>query len=154
MAEVFLGIGSNLGDREENCSRAVDLLEKAGFRVIKRSSHYETEPWGVTDQPKFINMALRAETELSPLEAFRRIKDIEKEMGRVETVRWGPRVIDIDILLYDDVVINEPDLTIPHPHMHERDFVLKPLTEIAPDKKHPVIGKKIKKLLTDLKSTS
>lgn len=154
MAEVFVGIGSNLGNRELNCLKAIKLLEEKGFVMRDRSSLYETEPWGVTDQPKFINMAVHVTTELSPLEVFLHLKSIEKDMGRTETVRWGPRIIDLDILLYDDIVLNETDLTIPHPRMHERDFVLKPLAEIAPDAIHPVMGKKIKRLLKELNSPS
>jgi len=151
MAEVFLGIGSNLGLRELNCSSSIELLEKRGFIVRARSSLYETEPWGVADQPKFINMAVHITTGLPPREVLRRLKEIEREMGRTETLRWGPRIIDLDILLYDNLVLNESDLVIPHPRMHEREFVLKPLSEIAPDTVHPVTGKTIKKLLAELK---
>ena len=94
---------------------------------------YETEPWGVTDQPKFINMVVRVGTDMEPSELLEVLKAIEKKMGRQDSPGWGPRLIDLDILLYGDLVIDEPDLKVPHPHMFERDFVLKPLSEIAPE---------------------
>jgi 2-amino-4-hydroxy-6-hydroxymethyldihydropteridine diphosphokinase len=133
MYDVFIGIGSNLGNREDNCNDAIRRLGRSGIEIIARSSMYETEPWGVTDQPKFINMVIRIGTTLEPSELLAALKEIERKMGRVDTGKWGPRVIDLDILLYGDLVIDEPDLTIPHPHMFERDFVLKPLSEIAPE---------------------
>ncbi len=146
MPLVYLGIGSNLGIREDNCLMAISLLEENGLRITKRSAMYETMPWGVKDQPKFINMAIEAETNISPLELLSLVKKIEGEMGRQPAMKWGPRVIDIDILLYSDKLLCEADLTIPHPLMHEREFVLRPLSEIAPDIVHPVLGKTIKEL--------
>ncbi|HWR59535.1 MAG TPA: 2-amino-4-hydroxy-6-hydroxymethyldihydropteridine diphosphokinase, partial [Thermodesulfovibrionales bacterium] len=134
MPIAYVGIGSNLGDREENCLKAIRLLSDSGVTFRKQSSMYETEPWGVKTQPRFINMAIEIETDKTPLELLYYLKAIEQDAGRTETGKWGPRVIDLDILLYDDLVINEADLQIPHPHMHERDFVLKPLAEIAPQK--------------------
>ena len=150
MTTVYIGIGSNLGDREDNCLKAIELMRERGINVTKQSSPYETEPWGLTGQPKFINMAVEAETSHSPRKLLEVLKEIEKEMGRTEAVRWGPRAIDLDILLYDDLILDEPDLKIPHPLMEEREFVLRPLCEIAPDVRHPVIGKTIRELLKKL----
>ena len=133
MTTVYLGIGSNLGGRQSNCERALELLEGAGVKLKKRSKLIETEPWGVEDQPRFINMAVMAETSLEPLELLSVIKNIEQEMGRhlqKNIPRWGPRVIDIDILLYGLLVHDSPGLKVPHPLMHERAFVLGPLAEI------------------------
>jgi len=146
----YLSIGSNLGNREENCEKAISFLEQNGIKVTKRSSLYETEPWGVKNQPKFINMAVEVETYLEPQELLKTIKKIEAELGRRSNIRWGPRVIDLDILFYDNLIINTPELTIPHPAIIEREFVLKPLSEIAPDKTHPVIKKSIKELLSEI----
>ena len=155
MTTVYLGIGSNLGNREDNCARAVWLLdiENSGISVQKRSKLMETEPWGVEDQPRFMNMAVRAETTLGPVELLSAIKDIEQEMGRGSTcsqMRWGPRVIDIDILLYADLVLSTPELTVPHPLMHERAFVLGPMDDIAPDVLHPKLGLTIHELILAL----
>jgi 2-amino-4-hydroxy-6-hydroxymethyldihydropteridine diphosphokinase len=150
MSKAYIGIGSNLGNREENCERAVRLLIEHGITVTKRSSLIETEPWGVREQPKFINMAVEIGTDLDPEGLLRILKKIELEIGRLPTSHWGPRIIDLDILLYDDLIVETPDLTIPHPGISEREFVLKPLAEIAPDKIHPVLGKSIKSLLMEL----
>ncbi len=144
MERVFLGFGSNIGDRVANVRRACRLVgEIPGFRVVRVSSLIETAPVGYTDQPDFINAAAEIETDLTPRALIAAVKEIERAMGREKTVRFGPRVIDIDILLFGDRVINEPDLVIPHPRMHERAFVLAPLAEIAPDAVHPVTGKRI-----------
>ena len=142
----YIGIGSNLGNRHENCMHAVELLEKRGVTVKKRSSLYETEPWGVNDQPRFINMVVQIETTLEPNELLRLLKGIEKEIGRQDSFRWGPRLIDLDILLFNTLVLNEENLHIPHPYLHEREFVLRPLNEIAPDVIHPVFHMSINKL--------
>jgi 2-amino-4-hydroxy-6-hydroxymethyldihydropteridine diphosphokinase len=149
MHRVLIGIGSNLGEREENCSAAIELMEREGIHVLSRSSFYETEPWGVKDQPRFLNMALSASTDCAPRELLRRLKGIEQIMGRKEGIRWGPRIIDLDILLYDHIVLNEPALVIPHPRMHEREFVLKPLLEIAPDAVHPVLKKTVREIVDE-----
>jgi len=148
---AYIGIGSNLGNREENCERAIEHLVKNGITVTKRSSMIETEPWGVKDQPKFINMAVEIETGLKPDALLRLLKKIEVDVGRQTTSRWGPRIIDLDILLYDDIIMKTSELEIPHPHMSERNFVLKPLAEIAPDKVHPVLKKSMKDLLSEIR---
>jgi 2-amino-4-hydroxy-6-hydroxymethyldihydropteridine diphosphokinase len=143
---IHIGIGSNLGSRQENCREAIRQLCDRGVKVVKESTMIETEPWGVTDQPRFINSVVEAETDLTPERLFSVLKDIEAAMGRAEAVRWGPRLIDLDILLYDDLVIDSPGLKIPHPLMHERSFVLIPLAEIAPEKVHPVLKKSMREL--------
>jgi len=148
MSIIHIGIGSNLGNRQENCLEAIRQLEQHGVAVLKRSSMIETEPWGVTDQPHFINLAIEAETALCPEDLLLLLKNIEKAMGREKTAHWGPRVIDLDILFYDDRIVDSADLKIPHPHLHERDFVLLPLMDIAPDKVHPVLKKKVSELKT------
>lgn len=150
MSIVYVGIGSNLGDRETNCFLFLDLLEEKGIKARKWSALYETEPWGVKGQPGFINAAVEIETDKGPAELLTILKGIEKKVGRTETFRWGPRVIDLDIIFYDDLIVNSEDLQIPHPHAHEREFVLKPLSEIAPDKVHPVLRKTVKELLMEL----
>lgn len=150
MAIAYIGIGSNLGNRQKNCCRAIELIEKRGIVVKKKSSMYETEPWGLTDQPLFINMALEVETELEPYHLLKTLKDIEKEIGRGETFKWGPRIIDLDILLFDDLFLRDNSLKIPHPFIQERDFVLKPLCDIAPEKIHPLLKVRICDLLKEL----
>lgn len=152
MAKAYIGIGSNLGDRRGNCLKAVALLRRAGQIILKRSSLHETEPWGVKDQPSFINMAIEIRTDLPPRGLLSLLKDIETDMGRVRTGRWGPRVIDLDILFYDNLVVTEKELQIPHPRMHERTFVIEPLSEISPGKVHPVLLKRVDELLGILRS--
>ncbi|HEX8949402.1 MAG TPA: 2-amino-4-hydroxy-6-hydroxymethyldihydropteridine diphosphokinase [Dissulfurispiraceae bacterium] len=151
MAIVHLGIGSNIGDRKANCERALELLGGRGIKIKKVSSMYETKPWGLKEQPDFINMAAEAETDLSPEKLLDTLKRIEKEMGREETVKWGPRVIDLDILFYNDAIVDTQRLRIPHPFFRERDFVVTPLAEIAPDKVHPVLKKSVRQLREELK---
>jgi 2-amino-4-hydroxy-6-hydroxymethyldihydropteridine diphosphokinase len=147
VATAYIGIGSNLGDRQANCLKAIAFLTQAGQSVLKQSSLYETDPWGKKDQPRFINMAVEIETNLKPQGLLLLLKEIENNMGRVYTTRWGPRLIDLDILLYEDLVITEEELQIPHPRMHERAFVLQPLAEICPEKVHPLLHKRIDELL-------
>ena len=146
MSRSYIGIGSNLGNRHENCVHAIELLEERGVTVQKRSALYETEPWGVTDQPRFINMVVQIETTLEPEELLKLLKGIEQEIGRQDSFRWGPRLIDLDILFFNDLVLEEENLKIPHPFLHEREFVLRPLNEIAPDVIHPLFHKSIDEL--------
>jgi len=153
MSVAYIGVGSNLGDRAFNCKQAIGLLRQKGTTVSKESSLYETKPWGVRDQPLFLNMAIEIETDLKPFELLRTLKDIEKKMGRDETFLWGPRIIDLDILLYDNNIVDEKGLRIPHPHMQDREFVLRPLCEIAGDVIHPSLLLSIGELLQRLKST-
>ncbi|MBA4348623.1 MAG: 2-amino-4-hydroxy-6-hydroxymethyldihydropteridine diphosphokinase [Thermodesulfovibrio sp.] len=152
MAIVHIGIGSNIGDRRANCMKAIKNIKNHDIDVKKISSPYETKPWGIKDQPDFINMTVEAETSLSPEELLKVLKDIEKEMGREDSVRWGPRLIDLDILFYDDRVIDIENLRIPHPLLYKRDFVLLPLSEIAPDKIHPLFKKTVKQLKEEMKN--
>ena len=134
MPTAFLGLGSNIGDRKANLARAVAMLAAhPQIEVVDVSSIHETEPVGYTKQPDFLNAVARVETTLRPRELLDVILAIEAEMGRERTIRWGPRVIDIDILLFDGEQVDEPGLEIPHPRMMERQFVLDPLAEIAPD---------------------
>lgn len=150
METVYLGLGANLGDREANLMEAVRRLRSLGVKVEVCSSLYETEPIGYTDQSPFLNAACRAKTDLSPEQLLAAIKDIEREMGRVPSFLNAPRFIDIDILLYGDLVTNTPDLTIPHPRLAERAFVLVPLVEIAPELIHPVLEKTVAELLKEV----
>ena len=130
MTNVFLGIGGNLGDRRATMRSAVELI-RAVIDDVRVSSLYETAAWGVTDQPSFLNAVVRGQTELPPLALLDAIQSIENKLGRVRTQHWGPRAIDIDILLYGSDVIDEPRLTVPHPYMSQRGFVLRPLADLS-----------------------
>lgn len=147
---AYVALGTNLGDPLENIHLALKLLEERGVRVLQVSTLIETEPYGVTDQPNFLNGVCQVETELSPLELLRLLLKLELDMGRVRLRRWGERIIDMDLLLYEDQVMNTPELTLPHMDMANRYFVLKPLYEIAPRLVHPVLNKTIEQLLREL----
>jgi 2-amino-4-hydroxy-6-hydroxymethyldihydropteridine diphosphokinase len=148
---AYLGLGSNLGDKKDNCRKAIALLERAG-RVASVSSLYCTEPVGDVEQEDFVNAVVELDTGLSPDELLGQCRAIEEALGRARTIHWGPRTIDVDILLYGMVVIETPELTIPHPLLHCRRFVLVPLCEIAPQVFHPKLQKTAADLLRELQS--
>lgn len=145
MREIFIGLGTNLGDKKNNLEQAITLM-KQKCKILKQSKLYETEPVGYKDQDWFLNCVVEIETELDPLELFDFLQSIEKEMKRIKTVKDGPRVIDLDILFYEDQVINHENLIIPHPRLHERLFVLIPMSDINPNFNHPTFGETIKEL--------
>jgi|SRR5581483_9065021 len=137
---AYLSLGSNIGDRQAHLERALEALEREHLRILARSSIYETEPRDVPGQEWFLNMAVSCETRYFPLQLLRVLQSIERELGRVRgsgAIRKGPRIIDLDLLLLGNTVMETPQLTIPHPRMLERRFVLEPLLEIAPDLRHP-----------------
>jgi len=138
---AYLLLGGNLGDREPNLKKAIELLNDKIGRVIAISSLYETAAWGKTDQPAFLNQAVSLQTRLTALEVLEHALSIEQELGRVRKDKWGERLIDIDLILFGDEIINIPDkLQVPHPHMQDRKFVMEPLAEIAPEVIHPLLG--------------
>ena len=152
MSIAYIGLGSNLNDRMANLNKAIELIEQdSRISVLKRSSVYQTEPVGIKDQPLFLNMVLEVETEFSPFDLLHFLQEIERKMGRKKGKRWGPRNIDLDLLLYDEQIINNAELTLPHAQMHLRKFVLTPLAEIAKDKIHPLNKKTISELLKNMK---
>jgi len=149
---IYLALGANLGDRFANLKAAIAALPPA-IRVLNQSPVYETPPWGLTDQPAFLNMALMGETHLGPLALLANVKHLETLLGRTPSIHYGPRLIDMDILFYDELILAAPELTIPHPHLHERAFVLVPLADLAPDLIHPVFGKPVRELLAAVDTT-
>ncbi len=150
---VFISLGSNVGDREEYIEQAITLLrETPGIKVIRRSSNFETQPQGRKNQPLFINAAVEISTNYSPQNLLELLQGFEDTLGRDRSLEWGPRTIDMDILLYSNELISEDNLTVPHPLMHERLFVLEPLKEIAPNVVHPILERTIKELYHDKKA--
>ena len=143
---AYVALGSNLGDKEANLRKALELLQERGVEVVKTSSFICTEPYGVTDQPQFLNGVCEVRTRMAPLALLHTLLEIEQEMGRVRLRHWGERNIDLDLLLYEDVVMDTPELILPHPDMQNRDFVLLPLAEIAPELVHPILQKSIEEL--------
>ncbi|MCK4846554.1 MAG: 2-amino-4-hydroxy-6-hydroxymethyldihydropteridine diphosphokinase [Deltaproteobacteria bacterium] len=154
MKRVFIAVGSNIGDGLKNCRQAVDRVRRL-TKVSAVSSYYKTKPWGgdsIEAQADFINGVIEIETELTAEELLKALKAIEVDMGRVKAAHWGPRVIDLDIIFYGNEIIDEDDLKVPHPYMHERGFVLVPLMDIAPEMIHPKNGKSVRELLDKLVS--
>ena len=148
---AFIGIGSNIGDRERNCLEAIRLLQQTGAgKVLSRSSLHHTPPYGFEEQDWFFNAAVKMETPLSPLDLFGALKSIEKDMGRQAGFRWGPRIIDLDLLFYNALVMESDELTLPHPGIEKRRFVLEPLAELDPEWTHPRLLKNIAELLREL----
>jgi len=143
---IYLALGTNLGNRLANLRAALSALPPQ-MTVVAKSHIYETPPWGYTEQDAFLNQVVRAETYLEPQPLLKHIKRLETALGRAPTFQNGPRLIDIDILFYDDLVLDTPSLVIPHPRLHERAFVLVPLNDIAPELAHPVLKKTVQELL-------
>jgi 2-amino-4-hydroxy-6-hydroxymethyldihydropteridine diphosphokinase len=151
---VFLLLGANLGERESTLKQAIELISDRISSVTMQSQLYETAPWGVIDQPAFLNQVIQIETELPPMKVLEQTLKIEKQLGRERRLRWGARMIDIDILYYADLILEDTELQLPHPRLHERRFTLVPLTEIAPDFIHPVLKKTNQELLNECTDTS
>lgn len=150
MAEVYLGLGTNLGDKEANLDMAMEEIRKRVGEILSLSAYYITEPWGFDSKNAFLNAICKVSTSLSPLDVLFTTQSIEKDLGRMKKSvngQYSDRPIDIDILLYDDIVLDSPNLTIPHPLMHKRTFVMEPLSEIAPELVHPVLHKSMKEIL-------
>jgi len=152
---AYLALGSNVGDREEYVEQAIFLLEKnPNIQVIRRSTNYETQAEGAGSQPPFINAAIEIKTKLDPYKLLELIHEIEAALGREREMEWGPRTIDIDILTFGNEIISDEKLQIPHPLMHERLFVLKPLKDIAPNLMHPILEKTVESLFDERKTES
>jgi 2-amino-4-hydroxy-6-hydroxymethyldihydropteridine diphosphokinase len=148
VAEILLGFGGNIGDPSSAITAALQRLETEGVRITARSSFYRTPAWGKTDQSDFVNLCAAGETALTPTELLDKIRRIEAALGRERRERWGPRIIDIDILTYGECAIAEPELTIPHPHLSGRAFVLVPLLDIAPDR--VIAGRTVREWAADV----
>lgn len=150
MNRVYISFGSNIGDRYGAVSDAFELIEENGMKILLKSQIIETEPYGYEDQPSFINGALLVETELSCREVLTRLLTIEKNLGRVRKFKWGPRIIDLDIIFFNEEIYDEEDLKVPHPDMQNRNFVLKPLNDICPEYIHPIFKKSVGEMLEEL----
>lgn len=152
MSKVWIALGSNMGEGRKNLDLAIKMMNERGVSVKKVSTYIETEPYGYIEQDNFVNAVCIAETKLSPRELLEVLLKIELDMGRVRIIKWGPRIIDLDILFYEDLIIDEEDLKVPHIEIQKRSFVLEPVNEISPDKIHPVFKKTVHQLLLDLNS--
>jgi 2-amino-4-hydroxy-6-hydroxymethyldihydropteridine diphosphokinase len=154
MGKVFLSLGTNLGNRKAFLEQSIMLVRNRIGSVLKTSSIYQSEPWGFKTRNLFLNQVIMVVSTLSPVEVLKEIQIIEKEMGRVKSsADYEPRIIDIDILFYDELILNETDLIIPHPHIQSRNFVLLPMIEISPDFVHPVLKKDLLCLFSDCSDT-
>lgn len=152
---VFIGIGANLGDRKKTLQEAVLLLNaESNVSVVAVSSVYETDPVGVLDQPKFLNAVLQIETDFCAQDLLDCLLAVEKRFGRVRKIHWGPRTLDLDILFFRDAIIHQPGLKVPHPHLHEREFVLVPLCDLVPDVIHPILNESLHALAKSLPQES
>jgi 2-amino-4-hydroxy-6-hydroxymethyldihydropteridine diphosphokinase len=150
MHKAFIALGSNLGDKRKNIEIAIEKIKEKGIKILKVSSIIETEPYGYKDQDSFLNAVCLVETSLDPFSLLRVLLNIEEEMGRKRIFKWGPRNIDLDIIFYDDLVIESEELIIPHPDAHNRTFVMGPISEIEPDFVHPVLKRKVIDIYNDL----
>lgn len=150
MSFAAIGLGSNVGDRLGALRRALSLMKRKGIEIIKKSDVFETPPVGLTDQPRFLNACVLVKTSMGPQLLLAQLKEIEVAVGRQDRGQWGPREIDLDILYIDDLAIRDGGLEIPHPRMHERAFVLLPLSQIAPHWRHPILGKTVEELLKEV----
>ncbi|MEG0642220.1 MAG: 2-amino-4-hydroxy-6-hydroxymethyldihydropteridine diphosphokinase, partial [Clostridium sp.] len=150
--KAFIAVGANVGDKKRNIQDAFGIISKSGHTKIKNTSKfYETKPVGYTEQDDFINCAIEVETLLTPLELVRFLLGVEKDLKREHIIKWGPRTIDLDVILYDDIISNNPEVIIPHPRMHERMFVLQPLNDIAAYELHPILKKRIFEIEKEVK---
>lgn len=153
--KAYIGLGSNMGDKEVHLKKAIEYINDIeNIEVKKESSFIVTEPWGYVDQDDFLNSVIEIETILEPSELMDVLLEIEQRLKRERTLRWGPRTIDLDIIMYDDLISDDEKVILPHPRMHEREFVLKPLSEIAPYLMHPVLKKRIYSLLEEIQNNN